>query len=228
MSRSLEPPVSTPLPPVLFEPDRMEAGRQLTPGRPRDPGLQRRAREIMAVSVQAGLPVSYLGTMPLFADHRVYGAPHLAHDWVLLDAASDPLLTEPGGFPVPDRVLRDLRRVADRVEFDAVYVAHEVPRGAVTEERPLRVEAFLPPAPPKVERLSRRLGRTTAALWTVAAAPLVFAGVMGGLVVAGAAVAGAAGLDPVLLGAVVRPGRAPAAGEPAAWFHLGHWTYGEA
>jgi hypothetical protein len=162
----------------------------------------------------------------------VYSAPHLPHDWVLLDAASDPLLKEPNGFPVPDRVLRDLRRVADRVEFDAIYVAHEVPRGAVTEEGPPRVEAFLPPAPPEVARLSKRLGGTSAALWTLAAAPLVLAGLLGGLVLAGTAVVAAMGttigLDPVLLGVIVRPGHAPATGEPAAWFHLGHWTYGEA
>lgn len=33
--------------------------------------------------------------------------------------------------------------------------------------------------------------------------------------------------DPVLLGALVAPGRSPVPGEPAAWFYLGHWAFNE-
>jgi hypothetical protein len=127
---------------------------------------------------------------------------------------------------VPERVLKDLRRVADKVDFDALFVAHEVPRGAVVEDRPPSPEVFLPPPPSSVQSLSSGLGVAGQVFWVLAAAPLAISGLVAELVAGGAAlVGGAVSLDPVLLGVVVGPDGRLEPGEPAAWFYLGHWIW---
>ena len=34
-------------------------------------------------------------------------------------------------------------------------------------------------------------------------------------------------LDPIILGVITGSGRPPRPGEPAVWFYLAHWVYGE-
>ncbi len=215
------------LPELLFvtpSPDPTSNGL-VVPGLPRQRPLSTRLWHLLAQIAWDGLPVRYLGTMPLFAGHRVYAGPNT--DWVLLELADDPLFQDRHGFPIPAPVLADLRRIRRSVELDALFVAHEVPRGAVVEDRPIPREALLPPPSRRVVEQSERFGEAARALWAVAAAPLVLAGAVAAL---GAATTAAAGsvlaLDPVLLGVAVAPGRPLADGEPAAWFRLAQWTYG--
>ncbi len=203
------------------------ADRVLTPGLPRQRPLATRVWHTLAQMVWDGLPVRYLGTMPLFDGHRVYGGPRT--DWVVLNLADDPLFHDRHGFPIPTRVLDDLRRIRRSVELDALFVAHEVPRGAVAEERPVPATALMPSPPREVAELSAGLGAMAQGLWLTAAVPLVASGLIGALVAGGAAVIGGSlALDPVLLGVLVEPGRSVKPGEPGAWFCLGQWTYGEA
>ena len=215
--------IELPLRATLLSPE-LPPDRLLVPGPPRERALAVRAWHVLARTAGADLPVRYLGTMPLFDGHRVYSGSR--SDWVLLNLADDPLLEDRDGFPVPERVLKDLRRVADKVDFDALFVAHEVPRGAVVEDRPPSPEVFLPPPPSSVQSLSSGLGVAGQVFWVLAAAPLAISGLVAELVAGGAAlVGGAVSLDPVLLGVVVGPDGRLEPGEPAAWFYLGHWIW---
>jgi hypothetical protein len=180
--------------------------------------------------VQDGLPVRYLGTRPLFAGFQVY--PGQARDWVVVNLADDPLFHAPQGFPVPGRILAQLRQVArSGIDFDALYVAHEVTPGQVRPDAPLALEALMPPPPATVVRLSNRLGEGAAALWVWTTSPLMLNPLLGMLFPILGTCLGIQSLgilawhDPVLLGALVAPGRSPVPGEPAAWFYLGHWAF---
>jgi hypothetical protein len=200
--------------------------RLVVPGLPRQRPLSTRLWHALARIAWDDLPVRYLGTMPLFAGHRVYAG--ASTDWVVLNLADDPLFHDRHGFPIPGRVLDDLRRVERSLEFDALFVAHEVPRGAVVEDRPIPREALLPPGPRPVVQQSERFGEAARLLWALAAAPLVLSGAAAALVASATAAMGAGlALDPILLGVVVAPERSPEPGEPAAWFCLGRWVYGE-
>ena len=217
--------VRPPLLPALMCPG-AESKRALVLRSPDQSALYARQWAVVRRSEQEALPVRYLGTMPLFAGHRVY--PGHRYDWVLINLAEDPLFQDPDGFPVPKRVLEELHRVQrSGVDFDALYVAHEAPWGTVREGAPLTAGMLMPPPPRAVQRLSVRLGATGRALWALATLPVAASAVIGGLVAAGTTAVSAVGLDPVLLGVVVGLDRPLVPGELAAWFYLGHWAFNQ-
>ena len=198
------------------------------------PGLTlvRRAKTVVATAARQNLPIGYMGLAPLFCDHRVYRGGD--HDWVLMRVAEDPLYQHHDGYPIPKQTLSRLHAVqAAGIEFDVMYVAHEVPKGAIRDGEPLDAQALMPPPPKQVTHLSRAFGVVARGLWAVAAAPIAAsmvagaAAAAGGLLAAPLLVVGAAlALDPVLFGAVVTPGRALRSGEPACWFFVDSWQYG--
>lgn len=207
----------------------------LIPAPPTEPALYARQQAVARRSVEDGLLVRYLGTMPLFAGFRVY--PGQKRDWVLVNVAEDPLFHVPQGFPVPKRILAQLRRIArSGVDFDALYVAHEVAPGQVRPDEPLALEALTPPPPATVLRLSNRLAEAGGILWLGALLPwminplvILFPSILGilGNCLGIQSLGSLAWLDPILLGALVCPGCSPEPGEPAAWFYLGHWAFNE-
>lgn len=198
--------------------------RVILPQWPDEFGLGQRAVNVVQTCQQQALPCQYLGTMPLFAEHRVYEGEE--RDWVMMPLAQDPLFAQTKAYPVPATVLTGLRQInRSGVAFDAIYVAHEVEKGAVVEGQAVSLEAVAPPPPERVQQLSKRLGRVAHTLFTVALAPL-FAWSAASVALASAVAAAPLILDPVLLGVVVEPGAAPVAGQLACWFYLAHWRYG--
>jgi hypothetical protein len=198
---------------------------------PDDPMLRRRVGDIAQTSMERELPCQYLGTMPLFDGPRVY--PGQETDWGLVRLKEDPLYKSRDGYPMPTQVVERLSDIHDSgISFDTIYVAHEVERGALVEGRPINPLAVIPPAPPSVQRRSRKLGRIAELFFKVAAAPLMAWSVASMAVAAAGVAAGAAAialplLDPIIFGVVVRPGSEPRAGEIGCWFYLAHWRYGE-
>jgi hypothetical protein len=217
--------VRTGLQPALSEPaDHADA---LVRRPPADPDLFAQGRAILATSRQNDLPIRYLGTMPLFNGHRVYAGDR--RDWVLMPIQADPLRDDRDGFPIPKRVLRDLRLIRrSEIDFDALYIAHEVPVGAVREDRAIPRGLLTPPAPRAMQQVSRYLGLASNALWMLATLPIAASAAIGGVLNRGALNLGVTvGLDPILLGVVVGRERPVRSREPGAWFYLGHWTYNE-
>ena len=201
---------------------------------PEDLDLQQRTADIIKTCTDRRLPCQYLGTMPLFAGHRVHQGAE--RDWALMPLAEDPLYQDRHGYPMPTQVMETLGSILDTgVTFDVIYVAHEVERDAIVEGQLIDPRTVMPPPAPSAQRRSKQLGSLAATLFKVAAAPLLAWGAaslaVGAATAATAAAASAVGamalLDPVILGVVVRPGSQPQPGEPGCWFYLAHWRYGE-
>lgn len=152
------------------------------------------------------------------------GAPGRS-EWLVTDAESDPQL-DAGRFVLPDHVAAKLRRLAALgVDFDRLFVAHELPPGSLRADVQTltkdEVAALVPEVPPTA-RTARALRVATRA------ASIAVGGVLVPVVVAGmaplAAAAGIAGsgLDPALIGVTSVSGRAET-GELAVWFLIEAW-----
>jgi hypothetical protein len=193
-----------------------------------DPALMRREEQALAIGSRAGLPIRPIGTMPLFAGYRYYEAE--PHDWVLVNLADDPLARHPEGFPIPRATLGRLRALRrGGVSLDAIAVAHEVRKGSLRPGEPLSLELLLPgPSRPAV-RSAELLGWAARAAWLAATLPAAAAGLLGAGTAATAAATGMgiADLDPILVGALVEPGRPVEPGQPARWLYLDSWAYAE-
>ena len=175
---------------------------------------------------QGILPITHVFDAPVFCGHRVFdGSTH--RDWVLMPLGEDPLLQHPGGFPVPDHVLDRLRMIYEAgIDFDTLFIAHEVPRGTVHTNQPLLLDIVLPPPSPKTSQLSQTLGMFASVLWTFASLPiLLVAGVGLGITHLATRIAGTA--DPILFGVVLDENSTFVPGKLGSWFYLGHWNYSE-
>lgn len=185
--------------------------------------LRARAEQIVQKAQNYGLPIFPVAIAPLFGGWRLHTrSPH--YDYVFCNLAEDPLFQDPDGFPIPQKVLDHLRRLAQvglDCEFDLLYVVHEVEKGTISEGERLNPDKLVPPSP-LTQRASKQLGTLGMGLWLGAAVPLM-AGA--GLAMAGSLAMVPLGLDPLLLGAVVAPDCSVQAGELAVWFYLTHWHY---
>lgn len=189
------------------------------------PELLVRQRHLLARSRAAALPIDYVGIFSLFAGYRFYPGTH--HDWVFINAADDPLLHNRDGFPLPRHIRQQLHQFTQAgLEFDALYLAHELPPGSLTADTSVSGDLLAPPPPAAVQRLSRHCGQVSRWLWYLVSAPVLATGVLVGTTALGV-LAPIVGLDPILFGAIVAPGRPVVPDEPAALFYLTHWAYNE-
>jgi hypothetical protein len=188
---------------------------------PSSPTLYARYNETLILTQTQHLPVRYIGTMPLTTGQQIY--PGQQYDWALMSAHNDPLMQDKDGYPMPKRVINVLNRIHRAgLEFDDIYIAHELPKGIVQPGQPVTAAMLMPPPSRRMVQLSNRLGNLSSALWSVAAFPLFALGK-----VAEAAATVSVGLDPIVMGVVVGKNRPVQPGEPAAWFYLTHWAYNE-
>jgi len=188
------------------------------------PNLLERHHALLSRARAARLPVRYLGRAPLFDGHRVF--PGSYSDWVLINAAADPCVSDRDGFPIPAAPLKVLRRMEARgIEFDAIYLLHEVPAGAVRAGEPPAVEALLPPPSVRAQRHSRHLGLASTLLWAATLLPLLSSTRIARTLVNRAAPLGASlhALDPAVFGVLV----GQAERELACWYYLTHWIYNQ-
>lgn len=178
---------------------------------------------LMRMGAQYGLPLRLAQYAPIPSGPQLYRGE--STEVVVISAADDPLFTDPDGFPMPKKNLDDLRRIqAAGIQFDDIWVAHELPLGTVQRGSPLTAEMLAPPTSRQAAETSHRLGKVGGMLWKMAAFPLLIAG---GLAVAAAAPVAAIGLDPIIFGLRVTPGRRAVVGEAAAWVMLTAWAWNE-
>ena len=202
---------------------------------PRAAVLDRRSAKVVERAREAGVPITYLGITPLFAEPRAFSGPET--DWI-----TSPV-TDISDAIVPRTERTALLRLADAgIEFPMIYIAHEIAKGRL--ELPANggkpttqavsiahdaAKAAVGPVPPPAtaSTLADRLGHSSQRLLQMLAMALPVAGaiVAAPFVLAGAAVAtvGALTLDPIVFGVI--PAGPPIPGQPAAWYILARWEW---
>ena len=188
------------------------------------PALLKRTRALMERATSAGLPLRYLGAMPLFDKHRVYHGE--TTDWVVMNLAQDPLMDDRDGFPVPAENLEQLWAVhCAGIEFSGLYIAHEVAAGSVQQDKRIRRRDVAPPAPRAVVKQSAQMGKASNALWTIA---MPFVEPRTAIEGAKQVAIALEKVDPVLFGVVIAPRQKFKEGQDATWFYIGNWTFDNA
>ena len=162
------------------------------------------------------LPVRFFGYHPVFSGYRVVRPSNSKTDWVLMNILHDPFFREITGAPnlgqntsgtlyAPENVIASISDTVNAgIDFDSIFIAHEVPRGSVSAKDSLDLETLIPPPPPKARKQHDFRKWSLVRYWnellkltkhTLGIAAKTAAGTM-----AFAAAAPAAGLDPVLFG----------------------------
>ena len=203
----------------------------LTPlARQRVATLEREAPRTVALALEAGVQIEYVGIAPLLDGHHVFARGDSS--WVVGPAQSNDAAL------IPRQQARALIQLSkSSISFPLVYIAHELaqgrvpgssaPVGRMTPVSRSTAEDLVGAVPPPGtvvelgERLSLRARQVFAgmkiaagAVGAVAAAPFVLGAT---------ALAGLATLDPILFGVI--PAVSSDAGQPAAWFVLARWDW---
>ena len=186
------------------------------------PIVQQRLLHITQVAAAKQLPVQHSFNAPLFTGTITIPGPE--RDWHLMPLTEDPAWNNKHGFPVPRDILAQLRRIEEaQLDFDTIYIAHEMPKAAGYLPGPTESARHLaPPVSSKAQRHAAAMGATAANLVKAAFAPVLLTGAVA---VAATAVASMAFLDPILFGIVADPNNEMVPGSAAAWVYLCHWDW---
>ncbi len=188
--------------------------------------------QTMAITVRESFPVTLIGAAPALSGMRVYRGQET--DWVLMNLSSDPLYTQMR-MPLPNRVKKELKAyVRAGLDFEAIYVAHEIEVGRLTLGQPLTPEMLMPP-PRGFAKRAEMLSSASQGLWRIAAtvglAAVGTAAAMG-TVAAATAGAGLAPLaaaaltyDPILFGLHLDRSVSVNGRPLALWYYLTHWNW---
>jgi hypothetical protein len=188
-------------------------------------GILSRFKEVNRISKANRLPVQFLGYRPLFRGSLVYQG--RTSDWAIMNLADDPFFRENGRLLyAPRRVIRDIERFDNLgLTFDAVFIAHELPKGSVRPGEPVPFNLLAPPPPANIERRLALLEKSSLSVWNwivrlVGATAKVSAA-------AAVGVTAAAARDPILFGVHVdmtwHVDRQPI----GMWYYLTHWYWSE-
>jgi hypothetical protein len=187
--------------------------------------LDRAWTDVLAPCHRQGISgVRPLGFHPLFNHIRLIEAPQ--SDWLIFPMERDPIYRQ-GEFPVPRKVLEHLREVdGSGASFDALYIAHELPKDLIKQGDETAVLKAIAPAPPRdVVELSAKLGRisvgTLLGAFSIPWMEVAKAGLSLGAVVATVPLLL---LDPVIFGAIT-PRRPTRVGDPSFFFLLASWEW---
>lgn len=185
-----------------------------------DVRIVKQLRLVKSISAQMGIPVPVLGTAPLFEDVKL--VTQTRPNWAFYNVCHDPLW-QTGRFPIPRRHLHHLKGLYNSgIEFDALYVAHELPPDFDPEADHLDLSLIEPAPSNRSVKLAHTVGVVSDAVVktyaTVVRKPIQM--------LAAARENGVALLtDPILMGALVSPGVNPEPGVQAMWFLLAAWRW---
>lgn len=182
--------------------------------------LMEKAEMVRTICLAQRISVPVLGVNPLF-DH-VKLVTHTTPNWAVYNLSHDPLW-QTGKFPIPLHHVRRLKRLyRGGIEFDALYVAHELPMDFDHKNDRLELGLIKPSPPKNALQLAQKLGVATDGIVSIFAAAIRKP--FQSLVVAGNH-ASAILRDPILMGAIIQPGVNPDEGVPAVWFLLAAWRW---
>lgn len=194
-----------------------------------------RHEQTMAITVRHDFPITLVGAAPaLHGTHLFRGT---ETDWALVNMAQDPLYTH-GQMSLPEIVKRDLSRyLRAGLNFEAVYVAHEIEAGKLNPGQPLTLDVIAPPPSRGFARRADALSNGVQGMWRGLGKAAVGAAKGFGDVLAAGASIGAAGAastafvstavsyDPILFGLHVDRGVVVNGRPLALWYYLTHWNW---
>ncbi len=190
--------------------------------------LQRHQRTLRLAECN-NLPLSFLGYAPVFPAPHVY--PGLDCDWVVMSITIDPAFREWGRkFHFPALIKEQVERILQAgIEFDAIFIAHEIPQGLLESGKPVARELVLPSPDPRVLRRLEFLEGIVTSWWNfvkgVAAAIVGMAATTVETIAATNRVHRPTYRDPVLLG-VQFDATCQVGGQPLGmWYYLAHWHW---
>jgi hypothetical protein len=195
--------------------------------------LLARFKETDLISTKKRLPIQFCGYRPLFRGSLVYQA--RTSDWAIMNLADDPFFRDHGQWLyAPQHVVNDIQRFDWLgMSFDAIFIAHELPKGSVIPGKPVPFDLIAPPPPAAVQRRLSFLERNALAFWqSVArlAGVVAKAGAVATVGVAAAAtlaVTAPVGLDPILFGVHFDESWQVNGRPIGLWYYLTHWYWSE-
>lgn len=102
------------------------------------------------------LPIKPLWYAPVFDEQRLYTTGE-DNDWVFMPLARDASYTS-GNFSLPIQVAHTLEKIVrSDVQFDSIFVAHEIHKGSVLRGQLVPLELILPPLNNKNIRLAHKI-----------------------------------------------------------------------
>lgn len=116
--------------------------------------LFQRHAEIISKVEEQHLPIQFLGYAPLFQEMRLHAGQDA--DWIMMNLTDDPsfkvqqnwILGPKGRLIVPENVYEDIQLYRKAgIDFDAIFIAHEIDQGQVHPGMSVPVELLLPPIP---------------------------------------------------------------------------------
>jgi len=172
----------------------------------------------LSCTMQTGLPIQFLGYAPAFDGAKVFRGQ--GTDWAFMNISEDPIFTRSDKYPMPRVVVQSIRRAVNAgMDFDAIFIAHEVPVGQIRSGTPIPYELIMPPPPrrtlQRLHRLDKAISIFHAVALLVASAPVVvvsFAAAM-------------TQLDPILFGLHIDRQNSVQGQPLAMWYYLTHWVW---
>lgn len=189
-----------------------------------------RHQETLHLARLGNLPLLFLGYAPVFSGQRVYQGRDC--NWAMMHVGDDPVFRLHRQRLYAPKTVRNLlaRITAAGIEFDAIFIAREIPVGSVKHGEPVPLELLMPPPHPKTRERVSVLEEITVNWWNFVAKALavtlkgVATGAMA-VAAAGAGLASLATLDPVLFG-VQFDAAWHVDGYPIGmWYYLTHWVW---
>ncbi len=125
-----------------------------------------RHHQVMQLAAEHALPIRFLGYAPIIDKTRVFAG--IETDWVMTNLESDPLYLAGGKrLMAPRAVKAELSRiVAAGLDWDAYFIAHEIPTGSMQSGQDIPPELVIPPEHHQsVQRVQKYASRVTQ-MWT--------------------------------------------------------------
>lgn len=179
--------------------------------------------EVVEAATREQIDIRFLGYSAVFSGTKLFQGDD--SDWALMNLSEDPLFySNNNKLLVPANVERDIKRIHDAgINFDAIFIAHELPSGKVQPDERIPLSVIAPPPPPEVMGRVGKRAREVDSFWSGVSSTLrrVRNSTTGALSFAAALTM----RDPVLFGVLI-DNSWQTAGQPVGmWYYLTHWYW---